>query len=87
MHVAIRVRTTTKTDMEDLLIKTGLIILICSPTASIIAFGICNGVYARTDKHPKYPDKRELDRREYETMLRHRRRAKLEKQFSTSLHP
>lgn len=72
------------TDMQDFLIKAGIILLICSPTAAIIAFGIYSSAYARADEHPNYPDKRELDRREYETMLRHRRRAKLEKQFSTS---
>ena len=68
--------------MEDFLIKTGIILLICSPTAAIIAFGIYSGVYARIDERLEYPDEKELERREYETMLRHRRRARLEKQFS-----
>lgn len=68
--------------MQDLLLNAGIIFLVCSPTAALVAFGIYTGAYTRVNERPKYPDKRELDRREYETMLRHRQRAKLKKQFS-----
>lgn len=70
--------------MQELLINIGAILLICSPTAAVIAFGIKKGYYTRAFEYPAYPDKAELDRREYQTMLRHRRRAKLEKQFAST---
>ncbi len=63
--------------MQDFLIKTGIILLMCLPTFVIIAFGIYTGAYSYANEHPKFLDEKELNRRDYQTMLRHRRRAKL----------
>jgi hypothetical protein len=67
--------------MQDFLIKTGIMLLICLPTVVIIAFGIYTGAYSCANEHPTFLDEKELNRREYQTMLRHRRRAKLATHF------
>lgn len=60
--------------------------------AFAVVAGLCSlaGVFAlclsrtRTlgSQWPPLPDAKELERREYNTMLRHRRRAKLEKEWA-----
>jgi hypothetical protein len=68
--------------MQEFFTHAGVVLLICSPLAAVIAFGIYKNDFSRGAEGTKYPDERELNRREYETMLRHRRRAKLERQFN-----
>jgi hypothetical protein len=48
---------------------------------------VCLAFYCSRLRHPAsqwppVPDAEELERREYDTMLRHRRRAKLEREWS-----
>lgn len=68
--------------MQEFFTHAGVVLLICSPLAAIIAFGIYKNDFSQVVEGTKYPDERELNRREYETMLRHRRRARLERQFT-----
>lgn len=70
--------------MHEFFIQAGIIVALCSPTAAIIAYSVYKGDFSGARGGSVLIDERELDRREYETMLRHRRRAKLERQFAKS---
>lgn len=66
--------------MQKFFFYVSTFLVICFPTA-IVIFAVWKG-HSQHDKGcSKHPNEHELERRKYETMLRHRRRAKLEKQF------
>jgi hypothetical protein len=61
--------------MREFLIHAGVMLLICFPLAASIAFGVYKRDFSQAAESTKSPDERELNRREYQTTLRHRRRA------------
>lgn len=61
--------------MQEFLIQAGTILVICSPTAAIIALSIHNGDFFQQREANPLPDELEIRRRDNETMLRHERRA------------
>ena len=70
--------------MQDFLIDLAAVIIICSPMAVIIAFGIYKGDFSRVSEPLPPPDELELRRRANETMLRHERRALYERSYIQS---
>jgi hypothetical protein len=70
--------------MYEFFISVGTVFIVCSPAALMIILCAYPGSQLQGSSEPPHGNKREQDRREYETMLRHRRRAKLEKQLRKS---
>lgn len=72
--------------MHTFLANTAIVLLICTPATLGLGLGIYIKNLPKARGQPTGVSKRELDRREYDTMLRHRRRTKIEEQFrNTSL--
>jgi len=66
--------------MEELFTYVGVFLVICVPVA-IVLFTVWKGQSLHENACAPNLNEQERERREYETMLRHRRRARLDKQF------
>jgi len=59
-----------------------IITLAGATTVALMVLCIITLHGSRNRKWPPLPDEHELERREYDTMLRHRRRARLERELN-----